>query len=132
MTVPAGMEYRTFGRTGLRVSVCGLGGGGESRLGLAKGSTEDEAIAVVRRALDLGVTYVDTAPSYGTEDVIGRALQGSADEVVVSSKTLVRRDDGSPVEQAAAAGLLRRDLRRLSPHDDQPGWSPGNVAHGRR
>ena len=39
------MEYRTFGRTGLRVSVCGLGGGGESRLGLKKGSTEDQAIA---------------------------------------------------------------------------------------
>jgi aryl-alcohol dehydrogenase-like predicted oxidoreductase len=66
------MEYRTFGRTGLKVSVCGLGGGGESRLGLRKGSTEQQAVAVVRRAVDLGITYFDTAPNYGTEAVIGR------------------------------------------------------------
>ena len=102
------MKYRTFGRTGLPVSVCGLGGGGESRLGLKKGSTEDEAIAVVRRAVELGITYVDTAPNYGTEDVIGRALVGRHDRVVVSSKTLARRDDGSLV----AAGDVRRSLEQ--------------------
>jgi L-galactose dehydrogenase len=107
------MEYRTFGRTGLRVSVCGLGGGGESRLGLAKGSTEEQAIAVVRRALDLGVTYVDTAPNYGTEDVIGRALQGHGDDVVVSSKTVARRNDGSPVDRSAVRRALEETLRRL-------------------
>jgi L-galactose dehydrogenase len=107
------MEYRTFGRTGLRVSVCGLGGGGESRLGLAKGSTEEQAIAVVRRALDLGVTYVDTAPNYGTEDVIGRALQGRGDDVVVSSKTLVRRNDGTAVDAEAVRLGLEETLRRL-------------------
>jgi aryl-alcohol dehydrogenase-like predicted oxidoreductase len=108
----SGMEYRTFGRTGLRVSVCGLGGGGESRLGLAKGSTEQQAIAVVRRALDLGVTYVDTAPNYGTEDVVGRALEGR-DGVVVSSKTLARRNDGSPVDADAVRRGLEESLRRL-------------------
>jgi L-galactose dehydrogenase len=107
------MEYRAFGRTGLRVSVCGLGGGGESRLGLAKGSTEEQAIAVVRRALELGVTYVDTAPNYGTEDVIGRALQGRGDDVVVSSKTLARRNDGSPVDRSAVRHGLEETLRRL-------------------
>jgi aryl-alcohol dehydrogenase-like predicted oxidoreductase len=107
------MEYRTFGRTGLRVSVCGLGGGGESRLGLAKGSTEEQAIGVVRRALDLGVTYFDTAPNYGTEDVIGRALQGAGDDVVVSSKTVARRKDGSPVDRDAVRRGLEETLRRL-------------------
>jgi L-galactose dehydrogenase len=107
------MEYRTFGRTGLQVSVCGLGGGGESRLGLAKGSTEEQAIAVVRRALDLGITYVDTAPNYGTEGVIGRALQGSVDDVVVSSKTLVRRNDGSPVDRSTVRHGLEETLREL-------------------
>ena len=107
------MRYRTFGRTGLRVSVCGLGGGGESRLGLAKGSTEDEAVGLVRRALDLGVTYLDTAPGYGTEDVIGRAVAGRRDGVVLSSKTLARRDDGTLVDRAGVRRGIEGTLRRL-------------------
>jgi L-galactose dehydrogenase len=107
------MEYRTFGRTGLEVSVCGLGGGGESRLGLKKGSTEEQAIAVVRRAVELGITYVDTAPNYGTEDVIGRALEGRRDDVVLSSKMLPRRNDGSLVTRDDVRGELEGTLRRL-------------------
>jgi L-galactose dehydrogenase len=107
------MEYRTFGRTGLRVSVCGLGGGGESRLGLKKGSTEDQAIGVVRRAVELGINYFDTAPGYGTEGVIGRALDGRRDGVVVSSKTLARRDDGTLVAGGDVRGGLEETLRRL-------------------
>jgi aryl-alcohol dehydrogenase-like predicted oxidoreductase len=107
------MDYRTFGRTGLRVSVCGLGGGGESRLGLKKGSTEDEAIAVVRRGVDLGINYFDTAPNYGTEDVIGRALAGCRDDVAISSKTVARRADGSPVSGADVRRALDETLRKL-------------------
>jgi aryl-alcohol dehydrogenase-like predicted oxidoreductase len=107
------MEYRAFGRTGLQVSVCGLGGGGESRLGLRKGSTEEQAVGVVRRAVDLGVTFFDTAPNYGTEDVIGRGLTGHRDAVVISSKTLVRRKDGSPVDRAGVRQGLEETLRRL-------------------
>jgi L-galactose dehydrogenase len=93
--------------------VCGLGGGGESRLGLAKGSTEQEAIAVVRRGLELGITYVDTAPNYGTEDVVGRALEGRRDGVVVSSKTLARRNDGTLVDRAGVRRGLEETLRTL-------------------
>jgi L-galactose dehydrogenase len=107
------MDYRTLGRTGLRTSVCGLGGGGESRLGLRKGSTEDQAIAVVRRAVDLGITFFDTAPNYGTEGVIGRALEGRRDDVVISSKTLARRKDGSLVDRAGVREALEETLRRL-------------------
>ena len=107
------MEYRTFGRTGLRVSVCGLGGGGESRLGLKKGSTEDQAIDVVRRGVDLGINYFDTAPNYGTEDVIGRALEGRRDDVVISSKTLARRDDGPRVAGTEVRRKLEETLRKL-------------------
>jgi aryl-alcohol dehydrogenase-like predicted oxidoreductase len=107
------MEYRAFGRTGLQVSVCGLGGGGESRLGLRKGSTEEQAVGVVRRAVDLGVTFFDTAPNYGTEDVIGRGLTGHRDAVVISSKTLVRRKDGSPVDRAGVRQGLEETLRKL-------------------
>jgi aryl-alcohol dehydrogenase-like predicted oxidoreductase len=57
------MEYVTLGRTGLKVSVAGLGCGGFSRLGLSTGKSEQEAIALVRQAMDLGVTC-STPPRY--------------------------------------------------------------------
>ena len=82
------MEYTTLGRTGLRVSVAGLGCGGFSRLGLNAGLGEDHAVGIVRQALDCGVNIIDTASVYGTEDVVGKALRGVArDSVVVCTKT---------------------------------------------
>ena len=65
------MEYTTLGKTGLKVSVAGLGCGGFSRLGLPRGKTEDEAARLVHEAVDLGINLLDTAPVYGTE-AIGR------------------------------------------------------------
>ncbi|MGA3002278.1 MAG: aldo/keto reductase [Acetobacteraceae bacterium] len=79
------MDYTTLGRTGLRVSVAGLGTGGFSRIGI--GQSEDHAVGIIRQALDLGVNLIDTAAVYGTEPVVGRALQGVArDSVVVCTK----------------------------------------------
>src|SRR5262249_29405220 len=69
------MEYVPLGKTGLRVSVAGLGCGGFSQLGLAQGKTEDDAIAIIRQAVDLGVNLFDTAAAYGTEAVLGRAIK---------------------------------------------------------
>ncbi|MBN1460544.1 MAG: aldo/keto reductase, partial [Armatimonadetes bacterium] len=66
------MDYTTLGRTGLRVSVMGLGAGGHSRLGQSYGNTEVESEEVVRRALDLGVNFFDTAEAYDTEEILGR------------------------------------------------------------
>jgi len=81
------MDYTTLGRTGLKVSVAGLGCGGNSRLGLSTGKTEAEAVALIRAAIDLGVNLIDTAAAYGTEDVVGQALHGVArDKVVVCTK----------------------------------------------
>jgi len=81
------MDYVTLGRTNLRVSVMGLGCGGPSRLGQTAGHSEAESIAVVQRALDLGVNLVDTAYAYGTETIVGKAIQGARrDEVVLSTK----------------------------------------------
>src|SRR5688572_20558738 len=78
------MEYTTLGRTGLQVSVAGLGCGGFSRLGMSSGRSEAEAADVVRTALDLGVTYIDTAEAYGTEGAVGLAIGGrQRDEIVV-------------------------------------------------
>jgi aryl-alcohol dehydrogenase-like predicted oxidoreductase len=79
------MHYTTLGRTGLRVSVTGLGTGGFSRIGI--GQSEQHAIGIIRQALDLGVNLIDTAAVYGTEPVVGRALRGVArDSVVVCTK----------------------------------------------
>src|SRR5690242_13852266 len=77
------MIYRTFGRTGLRVSAAGLGGGGYSRLGLGKGKSEAEIVALIHLALDLGVNIIDTAAAYGTEPVIGRAIKSAPRESLV-------------------------------------------------
>ena len=79
------MDYTTLGRTGLRVSVAGLGTGGFSRVGI--GQSEDHAVSIIRQALDLGVNLIDTAAVYGTEHVVGRALQGvPRHSVVVCTK----------------------------------------------
>jgi L-galactose dehydrogenase len=81
------MIYRTFGRTGLKVSAAGLGGGGFSRLGLAKGKSDTEVVSLIRLALDLGVNIIDTAASYGTESVIGRAIKSAPrDSLVITTK----------------------------------------------
>jgi aryl-alcohol dehydrogenase-like predicted oxidoreductase len=81
------MEYATLGRTGLKVSVAGLGCGGNSRLGLSTGKSEADAVVLIRAALDLGVNLIDTAAAYGTEGVVGQALRGvKRDSVVVCTK----------------------------------------------
>ncbi|MDR3529910.1 MAG: aldo/keto reductase [Rhodopila sp.] len=81
------MQYTTLGRTGLKVSVAGLGCGGFSRLGLGTGRSPEHAIGIIRQALDLGVNLIDTAAVYGTEDVVGAALKGvPRDSVVVCTK----------------------------------------------
>jgi aryl-alcohol dehydrogenase-like predicted oxidoreductase len=81
------MQYTTLGRTGLKVSVAGLGCGGFSRLGLGTGKSEAHAIGIIRAALDLGVNLLDTAAVYGTEDVVGKALRGvDRDSVVLCTK----------------------------------------------
>jgi aryl-alcohol dehydrogenase-like predicted oxidoreductase len=86
------MQYTTLGKTGLRVSVAGLGAGGFSRMGLKTGKSEDEAARLVLNAVELGVNFIDTAPPYGTEGVVGRALKSiPRDKVVVATKSTVRR-----------------------------------------
>ena len=81
------MIYRTLGRTGLKVSAAGLGGGGFSRLGLSKGKSEADTISLIHLALDLGVNLIDTAAAYGTEPVIGRAIKSVArDSLVITTK----------------------------------------------
>lgn len=87
------MNYTILGRTGLRVSVAGLGTGGFSRLGLKSGKTEDESARLIHEAVGLGINVIDTAPAYGTEGVVGRALRTiPRDQVVVTTKSYAGRN----------------------------------------
>ncbi len=107
------MEYTTLGRTGLKVSIAGLGCGGFSRLGLGTGKSETDAIGIIRAAFDLGVNLFDTAASYGTEPVLGKALRGvPREQVVICTKAPfgVSNPDATP-EKAVAS--LDRSLKEL-------------------
>ena len=86
------MDYTTLGRTGLKVSVAGLGGGGSSRLGKAQGKSFEHSVSIVREAMDLGINFIDTAVVYRTEEIVGAAIKGKRDKVVLSSKVWVIRD----------------------------------------
>jgi aryl-alcohol dehydrogenase-like predicted oxidoreductase len=107
------MEYVTLGRTGLKVSVAGLGCGGFSRLGLGTGKSTAEAVVLIRQALDLGVNLLDTAAVYGTEEVVGEAIKHvPREDVVIATKAWIPRSEGRRAAERAVAGL-DASLRRL-------------------
>lgn len=107
------MEYTTLGRTGLKVSVAGLGCGGFSKLGLGSGKSDDHAVALIRQALDLGVNVLDTAAVYGTEEVVGKALRGvPRDSVVVCTKAS-KETGQKQFELDKVLASLDGSLRRL-------------------
>jgi len=81
------MDYNILGKTGLRVSVMGLGCGGHSRLGLSHGLGHDHAVSIVSSAIELGINLIDTAEGYGTEPAVGDAIKGiNRDEITISTK----------------------------------------------
>ena len=87
------MDYTTLGRTNLRVSVAGLGTGGFSRLGMRGGRSEAEAAQLIHAAVDLGINFIDTAPSYGTEGAVGLALKSiPRQSVVIATKATIQRN----------------------------------------
>ena len=108
------MEYTTLGKTGLKVSVVGLGCGGPSRLGLrANVDSQKRAIGIVRQAIDLGVNFIDTAQSYGTEGIVGKAITGiPRDRLVISTKKTLP-DAGQPSPQNEIQKGLEQSLKHL-------------------
>ncbi|RPJ43753.1 MAG: aldo/keto reductase [Chloroflexi bacterium] len=108
------IPQRTIGRTGLSATILGLGGGGNSRLGLSTGQSEAHAADVVRAALDLGVTLFDTARVYGTECAVGQALRGRRrEQVVLSSKSPYLDEEGNLLTAQAFAENIDTSLQEL-------------------
>ncbi|MCU7646752.1 MAG: aldo/keto reductase [Pseudomonas piscis] len=114
------MHTRQLGHNGPQVSAIGLGCMGMSDF-YTTGSDSRESIATLHRALDLGVTLLDTADMYGphsNEELIGQAIRGKREQVVLASKFGIVRDpanasargvDGRPeYVRAAIDGSLRR------------------------
>jgi aryl-alcohol dehydrogenase-like predicted oxidoreductase len=109
------MKYRRLGRSGLTLSAVGLGTGSATFVGRAD---EPTAIEIIHTALDLGITYFDTAETYAegrAERLLGQALKSCRDDVVIATKFGKDRSVG-PTEQRgsrsrvikAAEGSLRR------------------------
>ncbi len=98
------MDTRKLGRTGLTVSVIGFGGIPIQRLSV------EEAGAVLRRALDLGIAFFDTARGYtDSERKIGEALSGRREDFVLATKAMSRDAAGMKAELAESLKLLRTD-----------------------
>ena len=114
------MKYRILGKTGLEVSTVGVGcwqmGGLVGDSGWT-GTTDEESIATIHRAENLGVNLLDTAEGYGqghSEEVIGRALKDRRDRYIVATKVRPVTDD--PDEEKARRRILEAcdgSLKRL-------------------
>ena len=106
------METRILGRTGLKVSVMGLGAGGPSRLGQRDEiKSEAESVSIALQALDAGVNFIDTAEAYRTEDIVGKAVaQRDRASVIISTK---KRLGGNTITKAELREGLENSLRRL-------------------
>jgi aryl-alcohol dehydrogenase-like predicted oxidoreductase len=118
---PATMLERVLGRTGVKVPIFGLGGAGQTPLSWQ--GRERDAVAIIEKALDLGIRYFDTAADYGpSEDYFGKVLPPHRSKIFLASKTDKRDRDGAWRE-------LERSLKRLNT-DHLDLWQLHHVSFG--
>jgi aryl-alcohol dehydrogenase-like predicted oxidoreductase len=106
------MDYRLLGRTGVSVSPLALG---TMMFGAWGGGDVDDSIRVVHRALDAGINFVDTADVYSggeSEEIVGRALQGRRDDVVLATKFAMPVQAGPAGDPPNRSGGSRRYIMR--------------------
>jgi aryl-alcohol dehydrogenase-like predicted oxidoreductase len=104
------MPTRNLGKTAFRAGIFGLGG----QSALEKHNNEAEALAVIQRALELGVNYFDTSAIYGgperwSEQYLGKGLKGYRDEVFIATKTKERTRDAALRNIEMSLKLLNTD-----------------------
>ena len=107
------MQYTMLGKTGLRVSVAGLGLGGNSRIGQGTGLSQAQSVGLIREAYDQGVNFFDTAEAYGTEEILGAAFSpAERSKVVISTKSRIQQG-ANRLTPAEVVANLETSLKKL-------------------
>ncbi|WP_326597009.1 aldo/keto reductase [Streptomyces brevispora] len=110
------MKYRTLGRTGIKVSPYCLGA---MMFGAAGNRDHDDSVRIIHKALDAGINFVDTADAYSrgeSEEIVGKALKGRRDQVVLATKAHLPMGDDPNQQGNSRRWLVRAlddSLRRL-------------------
>ncbi len=114
------MEYRQLGDSGFNVSVIGLGCWPIAGIGWS-GVDDKESIAAIKKSLDVGINFIDTAYMYGkngeSERLVGRAIQGRRDEVIIATKGGLHWKDDQLCHDSSRGRIKRQveeSLKRLN------------------